>query len=527
MGIVIVFFVGLIKLWAANRHMRKFEQLDEEKQARIAQMRKSGLPGSHRSRRLGSEIPFGVKALEGGVEVEGVWVARMASMASRPPDRKWSSRRKKVRPPPALLAEAEGLAGSSPSKRTRRGSRRSGKISRREIVEPSQQTREKLENLSLLEEEQPGESWSGRDRSTALDDANNPSGRAHPNASHTGGGHGGGALGRIQRGLKKMTSSDTWREQARRQRQEGRRLDAKQFHEGAQAKKPQRFYPGPDGAALTAPLVAPQARSHATRQRVDNLLSAHGATQVPVPHNTVQRRAAGGVTPDRSSPTAVRRHRNIEQHASNDTPDTSAESFITSVEVPREPSPPSQTPGQETRKARDGTGMAQNSQQHPVPRRSSSLKRTSSRRDSSERKGSRERGAGGVRGEPSSAASAQRYPPNSSRSGPVVHTRSHSGGSLQEQHKQQPRSASSTTPSPASSFRDAYANTSKRRVNENFEILPAGTFTFSDQQQQQQHRDAVPRSEPASSAATSRRSSFESQSSGARRKLQKKRKSQG
>ncbi|KAF3769158.1 hypothetical protein M406DRAFT_251183, partial [Cryphonectria parasitica EP155] len=75
MGIVIVFFVGLIKLWVANRHMRKFEQLDEEKQARIAQMRKSGISASRRAR-LGSGIPFGVKALESGVEVEGVWVAR-------------------------------------------------------------------------------------------------------------------------------------------------------------------------------------------------------------------------------------------------------------------------------------------------------------------------------------------------------------------------------------------------------------------------------------------------------------------
>ncbi|KKY29637.1 hypothetical protein UCDDA912_g10433 [Diaporthe ampelina] len=93
MGIAFVLLVGLMKLWCMNRHMKKIEELDAEKQVRAAQTHRSGLSASRRSR-LRSEIPFGVKALESGVEVDGVWVARMASLASRPPERKWSSKRK-------------------------------------------------------------------------------------------------------------------------------------------------------------------------------------------------------------------------------------------------------------------------------------------------------------------------------------------------------------------------------------------------------------------------------------------------
>lgn len=57
-----------------------------------------------------------------------------------------------------------------------------------------------------------------------------------------------------------------------------------------------------------------------------------------------------------------------------------------------------------------------------------------------------------------------------------------------------------------------YINTSTRKVNSNFEVLPAGTFGQPEQQAPE---------EPASAGA-SVRSSFESQRSG-RRKLQKKR----
>ncbi|PSR88918.1 hypothetical protein BD289DRAFT_366524, partial [Coniella lustricola] len=76
MGIVIVFCVGLAKLWLDTRQMRKLEQIDTEKQARLAQMRRTGLAASRKPRITGHDSPFGVKALESGIEVEGIWIAR-------------------------------------------------------------------------------------------------------------------------------------------------------------------------------------------------------------------------------------------------------------------------------------------------------------------------------------------------------------------------------------------------------------------------------------------------------------------
>ncbi|KAI0478696.1 hypothetical protein GGR56DRAFT_631350 [Xylariaceae sp. FL0804] len=70
-GIVLVFLMGLAKLWWMQRSLRKHILLDEEKRARQLQMRKSGLPVGRKI-----DIPFGVRALQKGVEVDGVWISR-------------------------------------------------------------------------------------------------------------------------------------------------------------------------------------------------------------------------------------------------------------------------------------------------------------------------------------------------------------------------------------------------------------------------------------------------------------------
>lgn len=214
MGIVVVFFVGLIKLWVSNRHMHRLEELDAEKQMRMAQIQKSGVTCASSSNRVGGkDIPFGVKALENNIEVEGVWVARMASMASRPPERKWSSMRK-VRSPSA----ASSLANARASRRA------SSKLSGSETAVPSPHPRNKLEDLSLLEEEH-----NARDMVP----------------EHV------GTLGKIQRGIKKMTSAETGPQAS---------FGAKEFREGAQARRPQRFYPPAMAADTTAatPLMESQ-----------------------------------------------------------------------------------------------------------------------------------------------------------------------------------------------------------------------------------------------------------------------------
>ncbi|RCI15400.1 hypothetical protein L249_6777 [Ophiocordyceps polyrhachis-furcata BCC 54312] len=69
--IVLVFLVGVFKLWWTNRRLRRHEVIEEERRARLAEMRHCGIDRMHRD-----AIPFGVRALESGVEVEGIWISR-------------------------------------------------------------------------------------------------------------------------------------------------------------------------------------------------------------------------------------------------------------------------------------------------------------------------------------------------------------------------------------------------------------------------------------------------------------------
>jgi hypothetical protein len=70
-SIVLVFFIGWIKLWWAQRILAKHALLDEEKRTRQMELRKSGLPIGRRV-----DIPFGVRAIQSGVDVEGIWISR-------------------------------------------------------------------------------------------------------------------------------------------------------------------------------------------------------------------------------------------------------------------------------------------------------------------------------------------------------------------------------------------------------------------------------------------------------------------
>lgn len=75
-AIVVVFCVGLLKLWHSNRLLKKHMILDEEKQARQQEMRRSGLPIGKRM-----DIPFGVRAIQSGIEVDGIWISRPGTPA--------------------------------------------------------------------------------------------------------------------------------------------------------------------------------------------------------------------------------------------------------------------------------------------------------------------------------------------------------------------------------------------------------------------------------------------------------------
>ncbi|KAL4730424.1 hypothetical protein ACLX1H_002458 [Fusarium chlamydosporum] len=69
--IVLVFAAGLIKLWWSIRAMRRHEIIDEEKRARLSLMSYCGIDNMRTP-----EIPFGIRAIQSGIEVEGIWISR-------------------------------------------------------------------------------------------------------------------------------------------------------------------------------------------------------------------------------------------------------------------------------------------------------------------------------------------------------------------------------------------------------------------------------------------------------------------
>jgi hypothetical protein len=71
-AIVLVFCLGWAKLWLVSRRNRKRAVADEEKAAKIQELRISGF--IVKSKRE-NHIPFGVRALESGVEIDGIWVS--------------------------------------------------------------------------------------------------------------------------------------------------------------------------------------------------------------------------------------------------------------------------------------------------------------------------------------------------------------------------------------------------------------------------------------------------------------------
>ncbi|KJR81721.1 uncharacterized protein SPSK_00798 [Sporothrix schenckii 1099-18] len=83
-AIAVVFLIGLFKLWRTSRQVRRQEIIDEEKRARLTEMRKVGMSSSPtarsaaaaRKQRTNSDIPFGIRAIQTGVEVDGIWISR-------------------------------------------------------------------------------------------------------------------------------------------------------------------------------------------------------------------------------------------------------------------------------------------------------------------------------------------------------------------------------------------------------------------------------------------------------------------
>ncbi|TVY27381.1 hypothetical protein LHYA1_G002995 [Lachnellula hyalina] len=71
LAILTVFCIGWGKVLWRNRLVQRQEIVDEERRIRIQELRTSGqlieLQGGH-------DVPFGIKAIESGIEVEGIWI---------------------------------------------------------------------------------------------------------------------------------------------------------------------------------------------------------------------------------------------------------------------------------------------------------------------------------------------------------------------------------------------------------------------------------------------------------------------
>lgn len=70
-SIVVVVVAGIARLSWTSRLMQKQEILDEEKRSRLLEMRKTGL-----SAKQACTVPFGVRATQAGIEIDGIWVSR-------------------------------------------------------------------------------------------------------------------------------------------------------------------------------------------------------------------------------------------------------------------------------------------------------------------------------------------------------------------------------------------------------------------------------------------------------------------
>lgn len=75
---MLVFAFGFVRLWRSNRTMRRLELLDEEKRARTSVISHCGIEALRPP-----EIPFGIRALKHGIQVEGIWISRPNTPESR------------------------------------------------------------------------------------------------------------------------------------------------------------------------------------------------------------------------------------------------------------------------------------------------------------------------------------------------------------------------------------------------------------------------------------------------------------
>ncbi|KAJ4380579.1 hypothetical protein N0V86_003938 [Didymella sp. IMI 355093] len=75
-AIVVTIFLGFIKLWYDRSRLRKYSKVDKGKQAATPEMLESQPVQQVQAEEMKDDIPFGVRAIESGIEIDGVWISR-------------------------------------------------------------------------------------------------------------------------------------------------------------------------------------------------------------------------------------------------------------------------------------------------------------------------------------------------------------------------------------------------------------------------------------------------------------------
>ncbi|OLN95944.1 hypothetical protein CCHL11_05042 [Colletotrichum chlorophyti] len=110
-AIGLVFIIGFVKLWWTNRYMAKLEIIDAEKRAHQSEIESTGLAPPRKQ----SDIPFGVRAIQSGIEVDGIWISRPGTPATDSPPNSAKGKGKYVAQGPVSPASTTSDPFGSPT----------------------------------------------------------------------------------------------------------------------------------------------------------------------------------------------------------------------------------------------------------------------------------------------------------------------------------------------------------------------------------------------------------------------------
>ncbi|EAT85622.2 hypothetical protein SNOG_06971 [Parastagonospora nodorum SN15] len=75
MTFVVTVFLGLLKLWYDTNKLKKYSKVDKGKRAVTPEMLEAQ-PVTAISVETKDDVPFGIRAIQSGIEVDGVWISR-------------------------------------------------------------------------------------------------------------------------------------------------------------------------------------------------------------------------------------------------------------------------------------------------------------------------------------------------------------------------------------------------------------------------------------------------------------------